>query len=126
MLKISGHGRAAALDLRLVDHQLDGLGAFLDREPSKVDAVAERVAGIYHDHADIAFGKDPEPGALQLVFCDLGTPTGSGWNAYEELKAQLVSRGVPAGKVRFMHEANNDRAKARLFEQAAPWSYPWD
>jgi len=52
MLKISGHGRAAALDMRLVDHQLDGLGSFLDREPSKVDAVAERVAGIYHDHAD--------------------------------------------------------------------------
>jgi N12 class adenine-specific DNA methylase/SAM-dependent methyltransferase len=118
MLKISGHGRAAALDLRLVDHQLDGLGAFLDREPSKVDAVAERVAGIYHDHADVVFGQDPEPGALQLVFCDLGTPTGAGWNAYEELKAQLVSRGVPAAKVRFMHEANNDRAKARLFEQA--------
>ncbi len=118
MLKISGHGRAAALDLRLVDHQLDGLGAFLDREPSKVDAVAERVAGIYHDHADVDFGNDPEPGALQLVFCDLGTPTGAGWNAYEELKAQLVARGVPAPKVRFMHEANNDRAKARLFEQA--------
>lgn len=118
MLKISGHGRAAALDLRLVDHQLDGLAAFLDREPSKVDAVAERVAGIYHDHADIAFGNAPEPGALQLVFCDLGTPTGAGWNAYEELKAQLVARGVPAPKVRFMHEANNDRAKARLFEQA--------
>ena len=118
MLKISGHGRAAALDLRLVDHQLDGLGSFLDREPSKVDVVAERVAGIYHDHANIIFGEDPEPGALQLVFCDLGTPTGSGWNAYEELKAQLVSRGVPAAKVRFMHEANNDRAKARLFEQA--------
>lgn len=118
MLKISGHGRAAALDLRLVDHQLDGLAAFLDREPSKVDAVAERVAGIYHDHADLSFGNDPEPGALQLVFCDLGTPTGAGWNAYEELKAQLVARGVPAPKVRFMHEANNDRAKARLFEQA--------
>ena len=118
MLKISGHGRAAALDLRLVDHQIDGLAAFLDREPSKVDAVAERVAGIYHDHADVVFGNDPEPGALQLVFCDLGTPTGAGWNAYEELKAQLVSRGVPAPKVRFMHEANNDRAKARLFEQA--------
>ncbi len=118
MLRISSHGRAAALDLRLVDHQIDGLGAFLDREPSKVDAVAERVAGIYHDHADDVFGNDPEPGALQLVFCDLGTPTGAGWNAYEELKAQLVSLGVPAGKVRFMHEANNDRAKARLFEQA--------
>jgi len=118
MLRISSHGRAAALDLRLVDHQIDGLGAFLDREPSKVDAVAQRVAGIYHDHADVVFGNDPEPGALQLVFCDLGTPTGTGWNAYEELKAQLVSLGVPAGKVRFMHEANNDRAKARLFEQA--------
>jgi len=118
MLRISSHGRAAALDLRLVDHQIDGLGAFLDREPSKVDAVAERVAGIYHDHAEVVFGNDPEPGALQLVFCDLGTPTGAGWNAYEELRAQLVSLGVPAGKVRFMHEASNDRAKARLFEQA--------
>jgi hypothetical protein len=122
MLKISGHGRAAALDLRLVDHpgdrRVDGLGGFLDREPSKVDAVAERVAGIFHDHADVTFGNDPEPGALQLVFCDLGTPTGSGWNAYEELKAQFVERGVPSTKVRFMHEANNDRAKARLFEQA--------
>lgn len=118
MLKISGHGRAAAIDLRLVDHQIDGLGGFLDREPTKVDAVADRVARIYHDHCDVVFGQDPEPGALQLVFCDLGTPTGAGWNAYEELKAQLVSRGVPADKVRFMHEANNDRAKARLFEQA--------
>lgn len=35
MLKISGHGRAAALDLRLVDHQPDGLAAFLTGSPPR-------------------------------------------------------------------------------------------
>ncbi len=39
----------------------------MDRGASKVDAVAERVAGIYHDHADVAFGADPEPGAAAGV-----------------------------------------------------------
>lgn len=130
MLRISSHGRAAALDLRLVttpfakkdpETSLSGMrwaSPHLEPEPGKLDAVATRVAGIYHDHAQDRFGSDPEPGALQLVFCDLGTPTSSGWNAYEELRSQLVQRGVPEAKVRFMHEANNDRAKARMFEQA--------
>lgn len=130
MLRISSHGRAAALDLRLVttpfakkdpETSLSGMrwaSPHLEPEPGKLDAVATRVAEIYHDHAEARFGSDPEPGALQLVFCDLGTPTSSGWNAYEELRSQLVDRGVPEAKVRFMHEATNDRAKARMFEQA--------
>jgi hypothetical protein len=56
------------------------------------------------------------PGALQLVFCDIGTPRRE-WNAYDELKTHLVERGVPQGAVRFMHEAKNDREKAELFAQ---------
>jgi hypothetical protein len=57
------------------------------------------------------------PGALQIVFCDQGTP-GDGWNVYDELKRQLVVRGVPGHMVRFMHEARNDSEKARLFADA--------
>jgi Helicase conserved C-terminal domain len=66
-----------------------------------------------------------QTGALQIVFCDLGTPqartrstlpgTAPRWNAYHELKELLVDRGMPASQVRFMHDANNDKEKAELF-----------
>jgi hypothetical protein len=52
------------------------------------------------------------------VFCDLGTPGGHSWNAYGELRRQLVTRGVPEQQVRFIHDAANDEAKARLFAEA--------
>ena len=57
----------------------------------------------------------PRPGALQLVFCDLGTPSAEHWNVYDELRAQLVARGLPRHAVRFIHEATTDQAKADLF-----------
>jgi hypothetical protein len=112
MLKISGDGRAAALDLRLVGRaRPDG--------PTKIDVAAERIAAIWAEHRDDRFldaaGRPhPRPGALQLVFCELGTPS-ERWNVYDELRAQLVARGLPDGAIRFIHEAKDDRAKAELF-----------
>ncbi len=47
-----------------------------------------------------------------------GTPDGKGWNAYAELRDLLTARGVPAERVRFMHEARNDREKGELFAAA--------
>ncbi|XKK51168.1 hypothetical protein HFP70_35095 [Streptomyces sp. ARC14] len=38
--------------------------------------------------------------------------------AYQELKELLISQGVPAEKIRFIHEAKNDAEKARLFADA--------
>ena len=48
------------------------------------------------------------------MFCDLSTPS-ERWNAYHELRDLLAGRGVPREQVRFIHEARNDREKARLF-----------
>lgn len=113
MLKVSGDGRAAALDLRLVGHRPDPRGG-------KIMAAATRIAGIWAEHAGQQFTDatglpDPRPGALQLVFCELGTPRAT-WNVYRELRDQLVTLGLPADQVRFIHEAADDRAKAELFE----------
>ncbi|MDP9386875.1 MAG: DEAD/DEAH box helicase family protein, partial [Actinomycetota bacterium] len=113
MLKITGDGRRAALDLRLV-------GLPPDREGGKLAAAAERIAAIHTSSAGMCFLDDagqphPRPGALQLVFCDASTPSGAGWNAYDELRSLLTARGVPADSVRFAHEAASDDAKARLF-----------
>jgi Helicase conserved C-terminal domain len=50
------------------------------------------------------------------VFCDLSTPRTDGtWNAYDELRRRLIAHGIPAGEIAFIHDANNDEARAKLF-----------
>lgn len=113
MLKISGDGRKAALDLRLVGEAADGT--------TKIAAAAERIAEVFHESRHFVYTEATgeisyRPGGFQMVFCDLGTPGGHGaFNAYDELRDHLVLRGVPEGEIRFVHEAGDDRAKAELF-----------
>src|SRR5207253_2029045 len=58
----------------------------------------------------------PTPGALQVVFCDQGTPSSVGrFDAYTELRRHLTAAGVPADRVAFIHDAGTDPAKAALF-----------
>ena len=116
MLKISNDGRLAALDPRLA-----GLGA---PETGKLDVAAQTIARIEHEHRDDTYYDAdgnllPVTGSLQIVFCDLGTPGGkSRWNAYEYLRGKLAEYGVDPRKVRFMHDAKTDKAKAELFAAA--------
>jgi N12 class adenine-specific DNA methylase len=113
MLKVTGDGRRAALDLRLV-----GLDA--PAEKAKLEVAAQHIASIHHATRDHRYADDHgqltiRPGALQLVFCDVSTPAADGWNAYDELKGLLVRRGVEAGAIRYMQSAQTDQAKANLF-----------
>jgi N12 class adenine-specific DNA methylase len=39
-----------------------------------------------------------------------------GWNAYQQLKDNLIARGVPADEIRFMQEANNDAEKKEMID----------
>ncbi|WP_052762069.1 helicase-related protein [Jiangella alkaliphila] len=117
MLKISTDGRKAALDMRLV-----GARRPLD-EPTKLDIVADNVARIWADHRGARYlipgtgEHSPLTGAMQIVFCDLGTPR-EAWNAYDELRDLLTGRGIPHEQVRYIHDAPSDAEKARLFAAA--------
>lgn len=121
MLKISGDGRAAALDMRLVGIEPGADALFA--APTKIETAAARIHSIWQTHRHDTYTdptteqEHPTPGSLQLVFCDLGTPTGATFNVYEELRTELAGRGMDPARVRFIHEAKNDRAKAVLFEQ---------
>ena len=113
MLKVTGDGRRAALDLRLV-------GMDAPTEQAKLNVAAQHISAIHHATRDYRYADDYgqltlRPGALQLVFCDVSTPAGDGWNAYDELKSLLVRRGVEAGAIRYMQSAQTDQAKANLF-----------
>ena len=113
MLKVTGDGRRAALDLRLVGEDASG-------GRGKLDVAAARIAAIHHETRDLRFVDEHgqltlRPGALQLVFCDVSTPAGEGWNAYDELRTLLVRRGVDTASIRYMQDAKTDLAKAKLF-----------
>ncbi|MEU9925141.1 DEAD/DEAH box helicase family protein [Streptomyces griseoluteus] len=120
VLKAIGFASRAAIDMRLQGG--DG------HEGGKLDAAAPHIADIYRQHKDQLYPTSrnnltPQelPGALQLVFLDDGTPGSTGqhkWNAYEHLREQLVEQGVPRDMVRFIHEAKDDKAKAKLFNEA--------
>jgi hypothetical protein len=112
MLSISTAGRLAGLDLRLVGRSTE--------EPGKIEVAADRIAGIWAEHGqDVYPASDGTPhpvrGSLQIVFADLGTPKPGEWSVYEELRGQLVARGLPREAVRFVHEATNDQEKGELF-----------
>lgn len=117
MLAIAGDGRAAAADVRLRYMEPQD-------EPQKADVAADKIAEIWQDtkdnrYTDPATGEmHPNPGALQLVFCDQGTPKPGEWSLYEQLRSNLVERGMDASRIRFIHEAKDDKQKAALFAAA--------
>lgn len=118
MLAICTDGRKAALDVRMVNQATRPSG------PTKVDQAADAIVRTWEHTRDNTY-LDPATGqpsavtgGLQLVFCDLGTPNPDRWNAYDELRRQLVARGMPNGAIRYIHEAKTDVDKARLFAAA--------
>jgi len=47
---------------------------------------------------------------------ELRNAQAGGWNAYQQIKDNLIAMGVPANEIRFIQEANNDEQKQALFD----------
>ena len=102
MLKITNDGRKLALDQRLVN------GMLPDNEESKVNACMDNIYRVWE--------AGQEKKLTQLVFCDLSTPHNDGtFNVYDDLKAKLMERGIPAEEIAFIHDAKTEVQKATLF-----------
>ncbi|MFJ2566582.1 SNF2-related protein [Streptomyces sp. NPDC087568] len=129
VLKALGEGLRASLDLELVDASAVltdlGMDAGSKENGSKLPYAAEKIAEVWRETKDLVYpvSKDdptpqPLPGGLQLVFMDEGTPGSTakhGADLYADLRNELVERGIPRESVRFIHEANTDRKKEKLF-----------
>lgn len=118
MLLISTDGRKAALDMRLIDEDAAPTGV------TKLDAVSRQVLTQWkatrdNEYLDKATREvSPIRGGMQMVFCDLGTPKVEKWDAYTQLKQQLIDGGMDPASIRFIHEARNDVEKGRMFAAA--------
>jgi hypothetical protein len=102
MLKITGDGRKAALDMRLVDPLAE------IHEDTKINRAVDNIYKAW-DH-----GCDKR--STQLVFCDLSTPSQDKFNVYDEIRDHLVQLGVPAKEIAYIHDADTDAKKKTLFD----------
>ncbi len=103
MLAVTNDGRKAALDVRMVNPILPA------NPQGKLAIAADNMVRIWNEGHALK--------VTQLVFSDLGTPTGSSFNIYAEVKRLLVEKGVPAAEVEFIHSHSSDKARAKLFER---------
>ena len=104
MLKITNDGRKLALDQRMLNPLLP------DFEGSKINACVDNIYRIWEENADKK--------SAQLVFCDLSTPKTDGtFSVYNDIRAKLIERGVPAEEIKFIHEADTDVKKKELFQK---------
>jgi N12 class adenine-specific DNA methylase len=102
MLKITGDGRKAALDMRLVQPWAD---------PHGDTKLSRAVNHIYQ-----TWDETRDKRSTQLVFCDLSTPNTDKFNVYDEVKGKLIERGLPANEIAYIHDADTDAAKKALFD----------
>ena len=104
MLKITNDGRKLALDQRMIN------GMLPDFEGSKINACVENIYRIWEENTDKK--------SAQLVFCDLSTPKSDGtFSVYNDIRAKLIERGIPAEEIKFIHEADTDVKKKELFQK---------
>lgn len=103
MLKITGDGRKAALDIRLV------MPSEQFEQEGKIMAMVRKAHELWVESASFR--------GAQVVFCDLATPSGRGLSVYPTIRDLLVGMGVPAKEIAFIHDAKTDSAKAALFAQ---------
>jgi len=102
MLKITGDGRKAALDMRLVE-------PFAEPEPdTKLALAVQRIRTVWTETRDAR--------STQLVFCDLSTPNPATFNVYDEVRTKLLESGVPKAEIAFIHDADSDAEKKTLFD----------
>lgn len=102
MLKITSDGRKIGLDQRLMNPLLP------DDPNSKLNACVGNVFRIWEE------GKESR--LTQLLFCDMSTPKDDGtFNVYDDIKAKMIARGVPAEEIAFIHDADNEVKKKELF-----------
>ena len=103
-LAITTDGRKLALDARMLT------GAAPDHPGSKLNALVEQVAAIWHRTAATR--------GTQMTFCDMGVnPTPWGYSAYEEITDKLTARGIPRAQIAAIGDADSDAKKQSLFER---------
>ena len=117
MLKITSEGRKLGYTQRMIDPSLPY------EADNKIMKAADNVLKIWKETKNIK--------GTQLIFCDLSTPKGGSnvetttteatdevedISIYDDIRNVLVTAGVPVKEIAFIHDANTNEKKAKLFK----------
>lgn len=101
MLALTGDGRRAALEIRLV----------MPEAPytydCKIARCVENVSKIYRENMDKK--------STQIVFCDISVPKPDEFNVYDELKFRLIEAGIPANEIELIHGGCPEEKRSEIF-----------
>jgi len=139
-LKITNDARKAGLDFRLIDSDApDFAGSKVNAAVDRIVDVYQRWndrKGTQLVFCDLSTPKNlaadsptlavsPEhqvddtnedvPEESQVVSMDELLSQGAPFSVYNDIREKLLARGIPADQVRFIHEANTDAKKDKLF-----------
>lgn len=104
MLKITTEARLLGTDPRLIDPNA------YDDPNSKLNRCVDNIYQQYMESNDIK--------GTQIVFCDVGTPNSDGrFSIYDDAKKKLIERGMPADEICFIHDAQNEVQREKMFSQ---------
>ena len=117
MLKITSDGRKISYTQRMIEPTLPY------EEGCKIYRAADNVVRVYNESTDIK--------GTQIVFLDMATPKGKSKTdttdtddssmdmesakLYDDLRARLMQGGIPAKEIAFIHDADTDQKKKKLF-----------
>ncbi len=103
-LAITTDGRKLALDARLLS------STALTPLTSKQDLMIDIIADTWRRTAATR--------SAQMVFCDLGVhPTPWNFSVYDDIIQKLKKRGIPAGEIAVIGDADTDAKKQALFSK---------
>lgn len=97
-----------ALDPRLMDDYDSKCYPVEELKETKVAACANKVFEIWEN--------SKERKSTQMIFSDSGTPNPQRFNIYDELKLQLIEKGIPAEEIAFIHDAKNEKQREEIFD----------
>lgn len=104
MLKITTEARLLGTDPRLISPDA------YDDPNSKINKCVDNIYEKYKESMDIK--------GTQIVFCDVGTPNSDGrFSVYDDAKKKLVAMGIPADEICFIHDAQNEVQREKMFSQ---------
>jgi hypothetical protein len=68
------------------------------------------------DHTFRTWKETSSKRSTQLLFVDLSTPNPKRFNVYDDIRSQLIAKGVPEREIAFIHDAKTDHAKKKLYD----------
>lgn len=103
MLKLTHEAKLMAIDPRLIDENAPSDSG------TKLKACCDKVYSVWK--------ASEENKSTQMIFSDSGTPKTGHFNVYDEVKRQLIEKGIPENEIAFIHDAKTDKQRDVLFDK---------